>query len=135
MIEFYPQVRLAHVLAVVASGSLFILRGLLVRAGRADWALARPVRYLSFSIDTALLTAALLLYMMLPAAIFANGWLAAKLAFLPIYVWLGWLALRRPAPWLRQLAYFAGALLAYGSMFAIARTHDPFAPVRLLAGA
>ncbi len=99
MIEFYPQIRLAHVMAVLASGTLFLLRGLLVRAGRGEWALAPLPRYLSYAIDTTLLTAALMLLTILPSAVYANGWLAVKLALLPVYVALGWLALAaRPAP-------------------------------------
>jgi uncharacterized membrane protein SirB2 len=134
MIEFYPEIRLAHVAAVLASGALFLLRGLFVRAGRGDWALAPLPRYLSYAIDTTLLAAALMLLTILPSAAYSNGWLAAKLVLLPVYVALGWLALRRPAPGGRQLAYFAGALLAYGCMFAIARAHDPLGPVRMLSG-
>ena len=132
MIEFYPQIRLAHVAAVITSGSLFLLRGLLVRAGRAEWALAPLPRYLSYAVDSALLTAALMLLTILPSAVYSNGWLAAKLALLPVYIALGWLALRRPGAGGRQAAYFAGALLAYFCMFAIARTHDPLGPFRLL---
>jgi uncharacterized membrane protein SirB2 len=132
MIEFYPEIRLAHILAVIASGSLFLLRGLVVRAGRAQWALAPPVRYLSYAVDTALLTAALMLFTILPSAAFSNGWLAAKLALLPLYVGLGWLALRRPAEGVRPWAYFSGAMLAYSLMFVIARTHDPLGPLHRL---
>lgn len=134
VIEHYPEIRLFHIVAVIASGSLFFLRGLAVRAGRSRWALAPPVRILSITIDTALLAAALMLVTILPAPAFANGWLAAKLALLPVYVGLGWLALRRIAHRRLQLACFAGALLAYGLMFAIARTHDPLGPVHALAG-
>jgi uncharacterized membrane protein SirB2 len=135
MIEYYAEIRLAHVSAVIASGALFLLRGLLVRAGRGEWALAPLPRFLSYAIDTTLLVAALMLLTVLPSAAYSNGWLAAKLALLPVYVVLGWLALRRPAPVARQLTYFAGALAAYGCMFAIARAHDPLGPVRLLTGA
>lgn len=135
MIEFYAQIRLAHVTAVLASGTLFILRGFLVSAGRGEWALAPLPRYLSYAIDSALLTAALMLLTILPSAVYANGWLAVKLALLPVYVALGWLALRRPRAGGRQLAYFAGALLAYLAMFAVARTHDPLGPIRVISGA
>jgi uncharacterized membrane protein SirB2 len=134
VIEYYGEIRLAHVLAVVASGSLFFLRGLTVFAGRQAWALSPPVRYLSYAIDTTLLTAALMLFTMLPAAVFSNGWLAVKLALLPAYIGLGWFALRRSAGTRRQLAFFAAALAAYGLMFAIARSHDPLGPLRLLLG-
>jgi len=134
VIEYYGEIRSAHILAVIASGSLFLLRGAAVSAGRPGWALARPVRYLSYAIDTTLLTAALMLFTILPSAVFSNGWLAAKLALLPVYVGLGWLALRRPAGTPAQVAFFAGALLAFGLMFAIARMHDPLGPLHLIVG-
>lgn len=134
MIEYYPDIRLAHIAAVIASGSLFFLRGVAACAGRGRWALARPARILSYAIDTALLAAALLLVAILPWAAFANGWLTAKLLLLPLYIALAWLALRQRATGSRQVALFAGALVVYGTMFIIARTHDPLGPLRLLAG-
>ena len=132
MIEFYTEIRLAHVAAVMASGTLFVLRGILVQVGRPTWALAPLPRYLSYAIDTTLLTAALMLLTILPAAVYGNGWLLAKLALLPAYIGLGWLALRSTAR--RQLAYFASALLAYTCMFAIARAHNPLGPIALFLG-
>jgi uncharacterized membrane protein SirB2 len=134
MIEFYAQIRLAHVAAVMASGALFFVRALCVQAGRPGWALAPLPRYLSYTVDTALLTAAAMLLTILPSAAFANGWLWAKLGLLPFYVVLGWLALRARGPLGRRCA-FAGALMAYACMFAIARTHDPLGPLRVLSGA
>ena len=134
MIEIYAQIRLVHIAAVVASGSLFILRGLMVAVGRGGWALAPLPRYLSYAIDTTLLTAALMLLTILPSAVYANGWLAVKLTLLPAYIALGWVALRRPYPAGRQRAYLGAALAAYFGMFAIARTHDPLGPLRLLTG-
>lgn len=53
MIEFYLQIKWVHVAAVLASGSLFMLRGLAVNVG-ATWAMATPVRYRSFSASHAL---------------------------------------------------------------------------------
>jgi uncharacterized membrane protein SirB2 len=129
VIEFYAEIRHAHIAAVLASGSLFLLRGILVQTGRPAWALAPLPRYLSYAIDTTLLTAALMLLTILPAAVFGNGWLVAKLLLLPVYIGLGWLALRGTAS--RRLASFVGALLAYACMFAIARAHNPFGPIML----
>lgn len=134
MIEFYPEIRIAHITAAIASGGLFLLRGLLVQAGRAAWALAPVPRYLSYTIDTALLTAALMLLTILPGAAFANGWLAVKLLLLPVYIGLGWLALRSTAGRGRQFGFFLAALFAYACMFAVARTHSPLGPIRLLTG-
>src|SRR5690606_759986 len=84
---------------------------------------AAPVRYLSYSIDTVLLTAALMLVTILPGALFANGWLTAKLALLVVYVVLGVYALRRGrTPAARAVCYVA-ALLVFATIFGIARYH------------
>jgi uncharacterized membrane protein SirB2 len=134
MVEFYPQFRALHIAAVIASGSLFLLRGLLARAGRGNLALLPLPRYLSYTVDTVLLLSALALVAILPAASFASGWLYAKLALLPVYIVLGWLALRSEAGSARQLLSLAAALLAFGAMIAIARSHDPLGPLRELLG-
>jgi len=134
MIEFYPQLRVLHISAVIVSGSLFLLRGLLARAGLGTLALMPLPRYLSYAVDTLLLLSALALVAVLPAATFVSGWLYAKLALLPVYVILGFLALRSKAGSPRQLACLAGALLAFGAMIAIARSHDPLGPLRALLG-
>ena len=134
MIEFYPALRILHIASVLASGSLFLLRGLLARAGRGDLALLPLPRYLSYSVDTVLLLSALALVAILPVASFASGWLYAKLALLPAYIVLGYLALRSVSGSGRQLACLAGALLAFGAMIAIARSHDPLGPLRMMQG-
>lgn len=125
MIEFYPQIKLAHVLAVSLSGGLFALRGLMVLGGRQGWALWPPLRYLSYSIDTVLLTAALMLVSILPGALFANGWLTAKLVLLVPYIVLGSFALKRGRTPRGRTVAFVLALLCFASMYAIARAHDP----------
>lgn len=131
MIEFYPYIKLVHVAAVVASGSLFLLRGVAVQGGAA-WGMVAPIRYLSYSIDIVLLAAALMLLTVLPAAVFANGWLWLKLALLVIYVGLGTIALKRGRTRAVRLTCFVGALLVFAAMYVIARTHDPLGPARLL---
>lgn len=131
MIEFYPQIKLLHVGAVFASGSLFLLRGLAVQAGAA-WGMATPVRYLSYGIDILLLTAALLLLALLPAAVFANGWLWVKIALLVVYVGLGTFALKRGRTPRIRLICFLAALGLFACMYVIARMHDPLGPIRLL---
>ncbi len=131
MIEFYPDIKLLHIAAVVASGSLFLLRGLAVQ-GNAAWGMAAPVRYLSYGIDIVLLMAALTLLTVLPAAVFASGWLWLKLALLVVYVGLGTFALKRGRTRTVRLTCFVSALLVYAGMYVIARTHDPLGPLRLL---
>lgn len=135
MIEYYPQIKTVHVATVILSGSLFLLRGLAVQAGTgSEWAMAAPVRYLSYGIDTVLLTAALMLLTILPAAVYSNGWLVVKLLLLVAYIALGIVALKRGRTRRTRLACFVGALTLYGSMLLIARTHDPLGPLRLLLG-
>jgi len=124
MLEFYPQIRGIHILAVMLSGSLFAFRGLGVLA-HARWPRAAAVRYLSYSIDTVLLTAALMLLTFLPGAMFANHWLTVKMVLVLVYVALGVFALRRErSPRARAVCYFA-ALLVFATMVGIARAHHP----------
>lgn len=124
MIEFYPQIKLLHVVAVVCSGALFLLRGVAVQA-HGRWAMTPPVRYLSYSIDTVLLAAALLLVFILPATVFANGWLHLKVLLLVFYIGLGTFALKRGRTPRIRASCFVVALLVYTAMFIIALTHDP----------
>jgi uncharacterized membrane protein SirB2 len=124
MIEFYMPIKSMHIAAVLASGGLFALRGLLVLSGRA-WAMSAPLRYLSYSIDTVLLTAALMLATMLPGAVFANGWLAVKLTLLVSYVLLGSFALKRGRSNRSRTLFFIAAIIVYAFMYSVARTHQP----------
>ena len=81
MIEFYPQVKFAHVLCVVLSGTLFAVRGLLLLS-RPNCANHPVLRYLSYAIDTSLLTAALMLVTMLHQYPFVQSWLTIKVMLL-----------------------------------------------------
>ena len=125
MIEFYPQIKWLHIAAVLASGSLFLLRGLLLQAGKQGLAMAAPVRYVSYSIDTVLLTAAFMLLTILPSAMFANGWLTTKVVLLVIYIVLGTYALKRGRTPRVRLACYLLALLVFAFMLTIARGHHP----------
>jgi uncharacterized membrane protein SirB2 len=123
--EFYPGIRAVHIGAVLFSGALFLLRGLGVLLG-ARWPQAAPVRWLSVGIDTVLLTAALMLLNIVPAAVFANHWLGVKLALLVVYVVLGSFALKRARGARGRAMCFAAAILVFVAIFGIARTHQPW---------
>lgn len=124
MIEFYPEIRWVHIAAVLTSGALFALRGVAMLAG-ARWHMAAPLRYLSYTIDTVLLTAALMLVTILHQYPFVNGWLTTKVWLLVAYVVLGSYALKRGSTRVvRALAYIA-ALLVYAFIISVARAHDP----------
>ena len=125
MIEFYPQIKFVHVAAVAASVALFALRGSLALAGRDRAAQWLPLRWLSWSIDTVLLSAALMLLAILPGALFANHWLTAKIVLLVAYVALGSLALRRARSRRARAACFLAALAVVAFMATVARSHHP----------
>ena len=124
MIEFYPQIKLAHIGLVLASGLLFAIRGLLVMLGQR-WAMAAPLRWLSYTIDTSLLTAALMLLVVLQVYPFTTAWLATKLILLVVYVVLGSLALKRAKGRGMRLATYLAALAVFGFMYSVARAHHP----------
>jgi uncharacterized membrane protein SirB2 len=132
MIEFYPQIKSVHVVMVLLSVSLFALRGAAALAGR-QWPMSWPLRWTSYAIDTTLLTAALMLLAILPWGLFANGWLAVKLGLLVIYIVLAFMALRPGRPRQARVVLYVIALLVYGWMYTIARSHHPFGIFRGLA--
>jgi uncharacterized membrane protein SirB2 len=122
--ELYPVIKVLHVGLALASGTLFALRGVGVLLGMG-LPMRAPVRSLSHAIDTALLAAALALLVVLRLNPLETPWLAVKLVFLAAYIVLGSFALKRARGRARRSLAFAGALLCFGAMYAIARSHDP----------
>ena len=60
-----------------------------------------------------------------PRGVFANGWLAVKVALIVVYVVLGTLALKRArTPRARKWCYVA-ALLVFFAIYSTARAHHP----------
>jgi len=124
MIEFYPQIKFAHVLCVILSGSLFALRGLMMLSG-SRFTNHAALRYLSYAIDTTLLTAALMLVTILHQYPFVQAWLTMKVLLLVVYIVLGVFALRRGRTRrVRVTCYFA-ALFVYAYIIGVALAHDP----------
>ncbi len=132
MIAFYPQIKWVHVAMVLASGSLFALRGadMLLRSKLGTRA---SVRYLSYTIDTTLLTSALILATVLHQYPFVHGWLTVKVMLLLAYVVLGSYALKRGATLKVRARCLAAALLTYLLIIRVALTHDPFGGLTLAA--
>jgi uncharacterized membrane protein SirB2 len=124
MIEFYPQIKAVHIAMVFASGLLFALRGAGVLAGMR-WPMRLPVKLLSYTIDTTLLTAALMLFTILPHAMFSNGWLTTKLVLLVVYIGLGTFALKRGRTRRTRAITSVAALAVFGFIISIARAHHP----------
>lgn len=124
MIAYYLQIKMAHIGLVLSSGLLFALRGALLLLGQ-QWANAMPIRYLSYTIDTSLLTAALMLLVVLQLNPFTTAWLAVKLLLLLVYIVLGVLALRRARSRAQRVIMYLAALAVFGFMYSVARAHHP----------
>jgi uncharacterized membrane protein SirB2 len=121
LIEHFNEIRALHIGAALASGSLFLLRGLAMWNG-SRLGMAAPVRYLSYAIDTLLLGAAVTLATLLHRVPPADRWLTTKIALVLLYVVLGSLALKRaPTPRARRLCLVA-ASLAFGAIYLVARS-------------
>lgn len=120
----YLEIRIVHIASVSLSGMLFVVRGLAWNILAAPWAMARPMRYLSWTVDTALLIAALLLMSIIRQYPVQDTWLTVKLVLLFPYIVLGYLALRGRSQPIRLLC-LAGAVLIFGFIYSVARTHDP----------
>ena len=124
MEEFYLAIRQVHIGAAIASGTLMLLRGLAHNLWTASWAKAWPVRFLSYAIDTTLLTAALMLMTIVRQYPFADGWLTMKVMLVLLYIVLGYTALRGKTTRARW-ASLGSAALVYGFIISIARAHSP----------
>jgi uncharacterized membrane protein SirB2 len=131
MFEIYPQTRLLHVSFVLASGSLFCLRGVLMLAGSAH-ANHVTLRWLSYAIDSALLTTAVLLMSLLHQYPIQQSWLTVKVLLIVVYIVLGIFALRRAATYQARAWCFAAAVLVYLFVISVARAHDPMGALRAL---
>ncbi|MFD0725017.1 SirB2 family protein [Lysobacter brunescens] len=124
LLAWYPQLRTLHIACVLLSGALFFARGTSVLAGAA-WPMRKPVRLTSYAIDSVLLAAALALAAILPVAMFANGWLTAKIVLLFVYIALGTFALKRARTQRAKALCFAGAVAVFLFMISVARAHHP----------
>lgn len=122
--ELYPLVRWTHIGLVLTSGTLFVARGLGVLLG-AQWAMTRGMRRISYSLDTALLAAALLLLYILDLNPFAVAWLSTKIALLLLYIVLGTFALKRARTPRKRLLFYIASLLCFAFMLTVARAHHP----------
>lgn len=125
MEEFYPQIRGVHMWAVGASGALFALRGGAFNLMGAAWPKALPVRLLSWTIDTTLLTAALILMTIVRQYPFVDAWLTVKVLLLVVYIGLGTLAFSASRPRATRLAFWIAALAVFAFIVTVARAHHP----------
>lgn len=124
LIDHYIAVRHAHVGLVTASLATFALRGLGVLLGAA-WPLRAGLRVAVVAVDTALLVAGSLLWVMLGLNPARDTWLGVKLGLLVGYVLLGTWALRRGRTTASRAAAYVAALGCAATMVAVALLHRP----------
>ena len=125
MIEFYPQIKFIHILCVILSGSLFAVRGLMMLT-RSAWTNHIVLRRLSWTIDTTLLVAALVLITLLHQYPFVQAWLTVKVVMLVIYIVLGVFALKRGRTRAKRFGFYVAALLVFLFIVSVARAHAPW---------
>ena len=124
IINNYQLIKTVHVMCVIASASLFFMRGVWVMQGSGKLAL-RWVKTTPHMIDTFLLLSAVLLSIGLQQYPFTDGWLTAKVIALLVYIGLGMVAIRHGHN--RQLRIFSwfAALLVLVYIIGVAVTHSP----------
>ncbi|MEZ5499157.1 MAG: SirB2 family protein [Steroidobacteraceae bacterium] len=126
LIEYYGEIRQIHIVAVALSGGLFALRGVGMWMGSVI-GMSWPVRYLSYTIDIVLLTAALLLATMLHRVPFVDPWVTTKIGLVMVYIAVGSFALRRAPTQRWRVLCFVVALGIFALLVAIARSRTmPF---------
>lgn len=134
MEAFYPEIRTVHIWAVTASGVLFALRGGAFNLLGASWPKTLPVRLLSWTIDTVLLTAALMLMTVVRQYPFVDPWLTAKVLLLVVYIGLGTLALTPARSCRSRIGFSIAALMVFGFIVTVARAHHPLGLFSGMAG-
>ncbi len=126
----YETLKWLHVAAVVASGTGFLARAVLMLAGSA-WLDARFVRVAPHVVDTVLLAAAVAMAAMARLSPLAHPWLAAKIAGLLAYIVLGAIALRYGRTLRARVAALAGAVLVFAYIVGTALHRDPLWPLSI----
>ncbi len=123
MSEHFALIKNIHILAISLSGFLFFLRAAFSIYG-AKWPRNFAIRLIVYIIDIALLTAALLLWAILPKETFENGWLHFKLILVFLYILSGFGAmsvkLNRP----KRIGFYILAALLFITIIGIARAHN-----------
>ena len=124
MAAWYLQILWTHVGCVIASGSLFFMRGCMMLAGLPA-ANHVALRRISVVIDSLLLSAAIALTTIIHQYPFVQAWLTVKVILLVVYIVLGVFALRRGRTRAIRAGFFAAAMIVFLFIVTVARTHAP----------
>lgn len=124
MEAFYLDIRNVHIGAALISGAVFLMRSLGYNLLGADWPMAFALRTIVWTVDTTLLTAAFMLMTITSQFPFVDAWLTVKVLLLVVYVFLAWTAFRAASKKSR-IAATAAAVVIFGMVYSVARTHSP----------
>ena len=124
MIELYPEIRSFHIAMISLSGLIMAVRGGLVLTG-AEWPRHIAVRIIAWTVDATVLTTAIMLLTTLPGAVFANGWLWAKLVWVGLYFGAGYAGLSARRSRRMQVILLVLAAVGYALAIGTARAHSP----------
>lgn len=124
MAAWYLQILWTHIGCVIASGSLFFMRGCMMLAGLPA-ANHVALRRISVVIDSLLLAAAITLTTIIHQYPFVQAWLTVKVVLLVVYIVLGVFALRRGRTRAIRAGFFAAAMIVFLFIVSVARAHDP----------
>lgn len=120
----YLLLKSIHVAAVIASFTLFFLRGLWMMAAPGKLA-ARWVRVVPHVIDTILLVSAIALAVLTAQYPFVQSWLTAKVVALAVYIVLGIVALRGGRTRRVRIIAWVLALMVFCYIVAVANARVP----------
>jgi uncharacterized membrane protein SirB2 len=126
MESYYSQIKALHITAALSSGALFLLRGLALNVFAARWPMATAVRRLSWTVDTVLLTAAVMLMTIVHQYPGVDAWLSMKVFLVVVYIVLGYFALRRTRSRGLRIGLWLAALTVFGFIYTVARAHSPW---------
>ncbi|CAN7484467.1 SirB2 family protein [Pseudoxanthomonas sp. LjRoot143] len=124
MIHYYLQIKSAHVFLGITVALVFVAT--FIAASLPALSAARtPIKYVSWTADIALLTAAMMLLTILPGEMYANGWLIAKLLALAGFVVCRHFMGKEHALTVPRWTWFLVGLLLLAYAYTVAREHHP----------
>lgn len=120
----YATLKAIHVTCVIASGTGFFVRGLLMLAD-SPWRDRRLVRVVPHVVDTVLLASAISMAVLAHLVPTQQPWLMAKIVGLVVYIAVGAIALRHGRTRAQRAVAFAVALAVFAYIVAVALTRSP----------
>jgi hypothetical protein len=124
MAHYYLQIKSAHVFLGLLVAALFFLSFATVSINSLK-TIRTPVKYLSWTLDVSLLTAAMMPLTILPGAMYANGWLLVKLVALGGFVACRHAMTTERSPFMPRWGWLLVGCVLLAYAYSVARAHHP----------